>query len=64
VAGVPPASPQPIRLPLQFPSALSAQSVVRLHFPRNEPQNPAKYIGERPEMTSQEREAKEGQKKN
>jgi hypothetical protein len=32
-------------------------------FPRNEPPNPAKYFSERPEITTQSREVKEGQNK-
>jgi hypothetical protein len=32
-------------------------------FPRNEPPNPAKYSGERPELSSQQREITEGQNK-
>ena len=45
-------APRSRMLPLQFPSALSAQSVVRLHFLCNEPPNSTEYISERPEMTS------------
>jgi len=30
-------------------------------FPRNEPPNPAKYSGERPELSSQQRGITEGQ---
>jgi len=33
------------------------------NFPRNEPPNPAKYFSERPEITTQSREVKEGQNK-
>jgi len=32
-------------------------------FPRNEPPNPAKYSGERPELSSQQREITERQNK-
>ena len=37
--------------------------ILRSHFPRNEPPNPAKYSRERPEMSFSRREIKEGQNK-
>jgi len=51
-------------------SGLSASTLQRFnnltwrsHFPRNAPPNPAKYSGERPEMSSQWRGIKESQNK-
>jgi hypothetical protein len=35
------------------PFDASTISTWRSHFPRNEPSNPAKYLSERPEMTTQ-----------
>jgi hypothetical protein len=49
--------------PLGFNASRFNDLASRSIFPRNEPPNPAKYLGERPEMIFSQREVTEGQNK-
>ena len=60
-AGVPPAVlEQPV---LSQPTLLPLQHSGPYNFLRNERPNPTEYSGERPELSSQQREITEGQNK-